>query len=128
MQFDLTMFNCLTPINDPTELLFNVTLHAEMYGTHPRLFAASSTGFMHTSDHSDPYTSKSGSVMQANNAKVNNCQDHTAIHRYRISILNKLASSKHAIAHKLCGNCSKFTTHVSDAHRLGNDSDFVKHI
>ena len=41
---------------------------------------------------------------------------------------DKLASSKHAIAHKLGGNCSKFTTHVSIAHRLCDDNDFVKHI
>ena len=83
---------------------------------------------MHTSDHCDPYTSKSGSAMQARHAKVNNCHDHAATHRYRQSMLDKLASSKHAVAHKLCANRSKFTANVADAHRLSDDSDFVKHI
>ena len=107
---------------------FNVIPYAEVYGTHPRFLAATSEGFLHTSNHCDPYTSKSGSVMQARHAKVNNCHDHAAIHRYRQLILDKLASSKHKIAHKLGGHRSKFTTHVSDDHRLGDNSDVVQHI
>ena len=92
---------------------FNVTLYAEMYGTHPRCLAATSTGFMHTSDHCDPYTSKSGPVMQARHAKVNNFHDHAAIHRYRQSMLDQPAidrcndKSTNAIAHKLNGNHQK---------------------
>ena len=128
MEFDLTMFSCHMPYNSPTKLICSMSLRTRKFMAHTRKLAATSSGFMHTSDHCDPYTSKSGSVMQARHAKVSNFHDHAAIHRYRQAILNKLASSKHTIAHKLGGHRSKFTTHVSDDHRLGDNSDVVQHI
>ena len=64
--------------------------YAELYGTHPRFEAATSEGFLHTSDYCDPCTSKSGSVMQVRHAKVNTCHDHAAIHKYRQANLDKI--------------------------------------
>ena len=95
------------PLIFPTTLMFfNVIPYAEVYGTHPKCLAATSEGFLHTSDHYDLYTSNSGSIMQARHAKVNKYHDHAAIQRYRQSMLDRMKvsstlMSKHAIAHKL---------------------------
>ena len=110
-------------MSDEVVFCFNVIPYAEMYGTHPRFVVATSRGFSHTSDHCDPYTSKSGSVMQARCAKAYSCRDHVAAQKYRQSMLDNVncisKSTKHTIAHKLGGDNS-LTTHVPNDSLISN--------
>ena len=60
--------------------------------------------------------------MQARHAKVNHFHDHAAIHRYRQSSLDKLASSKHTSAHRL----SKLSDDSSNCHVATGDKNNSK--
>ena len=62
--------------------------------------------------------------MQARHTRVINFHDHAAIHKYRQSSLDKLASSKHTSAHrlnKLSDDNSNF--HVATGDKTNSKSD-----
>ena len=49
---------------------FDVPAYSIIYGTHPRFLAATREGWKGVSSHADPFTAKSGAVMQSRHAKL----------------------------------------------------------
>ena len=74
----------------------NVTAYSTVYGIHPRFIAATSDGWKTVSSHADPFTCKSGAVMQQRHAKLYEPVSRRLAASHRQSILKRYISSLRA--------------------------------
>ena len=68
---------------------FNVPAYSQIYGTHPRFIAATRDGWKGVSSHADPFTSKSGTVMQSRHARLHDKASRQEAKAYRRRILSQ---------------------------------------
>ena len=72
---------------------FDVPAYSTIYGIHPRFLAATSDGWKTASSHADPFTAKSGVVMQQRHAKLYDFARRKSASDYRQSLLKRYVSS-----------------------------------
>jgi hypothetical protein len=74
----------------------NVTAYSDVYGIHPRFLAATCDGWKTVSSHADPFTCKSGAIMQQRHAKLYDPASRNLAASHRQSILKRYISSLRA--------------------------------
>ena len=74
----------------------NVTAYSNVYGIHPRFIAATCDGWKTVSSHADPFTCKSGAIMQQRHAKLYDPVSRNLAASHRQSILKRYISSLRA--------------------------------
>ena len=72
---------------------FPVIAYSRIYGTHPRFIAATADGWKGVSSHADPFTSKSGLIMQSRHAKLHDRVSRQEAKAYRRNILSQYLHS-----------------------------------
>ena len=71
---------------------FDIPAYSTIYGTAPRFLASTAQGMVSTSSHCDPFTSKSGSVMEARRLRHSQLHDYQTAHDYRLQLLSVIQS------------------------------------